>query len=822
MSLESYRQKRDFKKTPEPKGHVHKTKHFLFVVQKHAATHLHYNFRLELKGVLKSWAVPKGPCLDPKVKRLAIHVEDHPIEYGTFEGIIPKEEYGGGTVMLWDQGHWVPLDDDPEEAYHQGHLRFELNGKKIQGRWDLIRFKQNQWFLIKYDDEFAKSFSEYDVTKEEPRSVLNDQSIEEISRNYQGVWSKNKANPRADFIDPELKASLQTSPFLKTISAQLATLVDKPPKGDNWLHEIKFDGYRMVAFKKGDKIRFVSRNQKDWTTEFHQLIPDLQKLPVENGIFDGEIVALDERSRSNFQLLQNSIKSEKQSSLFYYIFDLLYLEQYDLRSLPLIERKKILTTILEEAPLSIKYSDHVVGQGEAMFKHSCDFALEGIVSKRADSRYLGKRSKSWLKIKCSKRQEFVVGGFTKPKGSRKHFGSLYLGVFNEDKELVFIGNVGTGFTDKSLEEIYNELKPLEIKKNPFNEFPPEAKTATWVKPKLIVEVEFSEWTDEGRLRHPSFKGLRTDKKAQEVIKEKERSLESIESEPPAMMGNPQKLSSPEKILYKEDKISKQDLYDYYDKISDYILPYILNRPLTLVRCPNNYKECFYQKHLNKGLTKLHEVPVKNKKGEVEQYLYLDNKEGLLNLVQMGVLEIHPWGSTINHLEHPDILIFDLDPAPDVEWKMVVEAAFDIREQLQQYELTSFVKTTGGKGLHIVIPVKAEYDWDEVKNFTRVFVEFLEKRNPEKYISKMTKAKRKGKIFIDYLRNQRDATAIAPYSTRARIHAPIATPIRWDELSEQYEDTFYTIRTVLKRLQALKTDPWRGFWTLSQSLRLNEL
>lgn len=820
MSLGHYRKKRDFKKTPEPKGHVHKTKTFLFVIQKHAASHLHYDFRLELDGVLKSWAVPKGPCLDPQVKRLAIHVEDHPIEYGTFEGIIPKGEYGGGTVMLWDQGHWIPLDDDPEKAYEQGHLRFELKAQKIQGRWDLIRFKEKQWFLIKYNDKFAKPFSEYDITVEKPRSVVSDQSIDEISHNYQGVWSKKEANPKTDFITSEIKTKLHTSAFPKSVSVQLATLVDKPPPGDEWIHEIKFDGYRMIVFKNGNQVQFISRNQKDWTTEFQQLIPDLQKLPVEKGIFDGEIVALDENSRSNFQLLQNAIKSEKQPPLFYYIFDLLYLENYDLRALPLVERKSILISLLEDAPSSIKYSDHVEGEGESMLKHSCDFALEGIVSKRADSRYIGKRSKSWLKIKCSKRQEFVVGGFSQPKHSREYFGSLYLGFFNEKGEFVFVGNVGTGFTHKSLEAMYKELEPLIVKKNPFKALPPEAKTATWVKPKIVVEVEFSEWTGDGRLRHPSFKGLRTDKKAQEVIKEKEISVESIETDLPATKGNPLKLSNAGKILYREDKISKQDLYDYYEEVSDYILPYISNRPLTLVRCPDTYESCFYQKHLNKGLTKLHAVPVRNKRGETEQYIYLDNKDGLLNLVQMGVLEIHPWGSTIKHLECPDILIFDLDPAPDVEWKTVVEAAFEVKDQLEQYQLTSFVKTTGGKGLHIVIPIKPEYDWEEVKNFTRVFVEFLERKDPEKYISKMTKAKRKGKIFIDYLRNQHDATAIAPYSTRARIHAPVATPLYWDELSEHFEDTFFTLRTVLKRLSSLKNDPWEAFWTVVQSLRLD--
>lgn len=819
MSLDSYHKKRDFKKTTEPKGKVDHSKSSLFVIQKHAASHLHYDFRLELEGVLKSWAVPKGPCLDPKVKRLAIHVEDHPIEYGTFEGIIPKGEYGGGTVMLWDQGQWRSLDNDPVKAYQKGHLRFELDAKKLQGRWDLIRFKEKEWFLIKYKDQFAKSEEDYDITKEEALSVLHHQSMEEISLQYEGGWTKKAYQTK--LINSKLKAKLGSpSPFPKKIAAQLATLVDKAPPGDEWLHEVKFDGYRMIAVKKGKKVQFISRNEKDWTNEFKSLIPDIQKLPLTNAIFDGEIVVLDKKSRSNFQLLQNALKSEKKVHFYYYIFDLLYLDKYDLRSLTLFERKSILASLLEAAPSSIKYSNHIVGQGDEMLERSCDFNLEGIVSKRVDSRYTGKRSKSWLKIKCTKRQEFVVGGFSKPKRSREYFGSLYLGVFNEKGELIFTGNVGTGFTAASLKAVYEELKPLISKKNPFNTVPPEAKVATWVEPKLIVEVEFSQWTQDGKLRHPSFKGLRMDKKPKEVKAEKENSIKTIKSDKSS--SDTLKLTHPDKILYKEDKISKQDLYHYYDQISDYILPYISHRPLTLVRCPSGYEECFYQKHMDKSAKKLHSIPVANKKGKVEQYIYLDNKAGLLNLVQMGVLEIHPWGSKIEQLEYPDMLIFDLDPGPGVEWKMVVEAAFDIREQLSQYQLSSFVKTTGGKGLHIVIPIKPEYHWDEVKKFTRIFAEYLEIRSPERYISKMAKAKRKGKIFVDYLRNQQDATAIAPFSTRARLHAPVATPLCWDELSDNFADTFYTIRTLPQRLVKLKSDPWKEFWTIRQFLRLDEL
>lgn len=823
MGLERYNKKRDFNKTSEPKGHIHTESGHLFVVQKHAARQLHYDFRLELDGVLKSWAVPKGPCLDPSVKRLAIHVEDHPIEYGTFEGMIPKGEYGGGTVMLWDKGYWIPLDAEPLKAYEKGHLRFELQSQKLTGRWDLIRFKgENEWFLIKHKDEAAKPITQYDIEKEEPLSVLSHQSIEEIAEHYDGIWTKKGFQKKTQSL---VKNTLQgnATSIPKTIHLQLATLVDKPPHGDGWLHEVKFDGYRMMAIKNKNNVSFISRNHIDWSNEFQSLIPAINQLNCESVVLDGEVVVLDKQGRSDFQLLQNTVKSGKEATLHYYVFDLLYLDKYDLRELPLIQRKALLAQLIEKSSSSILYSDHILEEGDTMFRHACEVGLEGIVSKRMDSPYIGKRTKNWLKIKCIKRQEFIIGGFSQPQNSREYFGSLYLGVFNEQNELVFSGNVGTGFSSKTLKEIYNQLKPLISKKNPFNTIPPMARSATWVKPQLIAEVEFSEWTEDGHLRHPSFKGLRVDKKPQEIHKENELAVEMIKGQ--QKMTSKQEhitLTHPEKIVYKEDHISKQQLYDYYELVSEHMLPYIVNRPLTLVRCPSTYESCFYQKHLNQKSSVLYPVPVENKKGETEQYIYLKNKKGLLSLVQMGVLEIHPWGSTIKHLEYPDILIFDLDPAPDVEWKKVVAAAFDIKEQLAQYKLQSFVKTTGGKGLHVVIPIKPEENWDDVKIFTHTFVEYLEQRSPEKYISKMTKSKRTGKIFLDYLRNQHDATAIGPYSTRARLHAPVATPLEWDELSNNNKDNYYTIATIPKRLQQLKQDPWEGFWTIKQSLHLKDL
>lgn len=826
MKLDRYHQKRDFNKTPEPKGHVHKGESHRFSIQKHAASHLHYDFRIELNGVLKSWAVPKGPSLDPQVKRLAIHVEDHPIEYGTFEGIIPKGEYGGGTVLLWDKGTWVPLDEDPEKAYEKGHLRFKLHAKKLGGRWDLIRLKaqdNNSWFLIKYKDEFAQS-SLYDITLESPDSVLTHQSLEEIADNYDSIWSKDGLKKTTKKPVKKKILNIPPSPMPDYLPPQLATLTDKPPATEEWIHEVKFDGYRILAFKKGNKVHLLSRTQNDWTQYFPNIVAAIKQLSIKNCIIDGEIVLLDSKSRSSFQLLQNAIKTDTHAPFLYYTFDMLYYDKWDIRHLPLLERKELLSSILDEESPVIKYSDHVIGQGVELLKRACDFELEGIISKQLTSHYLSKRSKSWLKTKCYKRQEFIIGGFTPPKNSRSHFGSLFLGLYDKKGKFNFCGNVGTGFSEASLKQIFTELKKLIIEKNPFSTNPPGTKTATWVKPVLVAEVEFIEWTDDGHLRHPSFKGLRLDKNPADVIKEVEQTMpkEPVKTSSKGQR-TPVKLTHPDKILYKEDGITKNDLLHYYEEIASSILPFISLRPLTLVRCPNDYTDCFYQKKLNDSETALRSVEVKSKKeSKTEDYIYLDDEAGLFSLVQMGVLEIHPWGSRIDSLEYPDMITFDLDPAEDLPWKKVVEGAFEAKRHLEEFKLKSFVKTTGGKGLHVVVPINPEYNWEEVKNFSHTFAMFLEQMYPDKYLSVMSKAKRTGKIFIDYLRNQRGANAIAAYSTRAKIHAPVATPLDWNELTTDLRDTFYTIKTLPKRLSQLKKDPWGEFWSTKQSLRLDDL
>jgi len=546
MGLSLYRKKRNFSATPEPKGKtpVKKTKKKkLFIIQKHAASHLHYDFRIELNGVLLSWAVPKGPCLDPSVKRLAMHVEDHPLEYGTFEGIIPKNQYGGGTVMLWDKGEWECEEADPVVAYHKGSLSFVLNAKKLNGKWKLIRMHGDDktWLLFKVKDKYAKPLKDFDITLKKPNSVLTNQSLDEIAENYTRVWGKqgeekapkkkslkNNATKKIQFKNLISQFNLKKSAFPRNIFPELATLVDKPPMQDNWLHEIKLDGYRLIAFKKNKQTTLFTRNQNDWTHYFETIAEKINRLPVENVILDGEVVVLDKNQHSNFQLLQNAIKDTKKDPFIYYVFDLLYLNHISLMSLPLIKRKEMLKQIISDKTTILRFNDHVFGSGDKVFKKACELTLEGIVSKDAHSAYLQKRTTDWLKTKCIKRQEFIIGGFTPPRGSRQCLGSLLIGTYNKQHELIYNGRVGTGFTQTSLQSIYRELLKHKSQQMPFKNPPPASGKATWVKPVLIAEVEFTEWTTDNALRHPSFKGLRKDKPAKLIHKESALPIAKIE------------------------------------------------------------------------------------------------------------------------------------------------------------------------------------------------------------------------------------------------------------------------------------------------------
>lgn len=598
-----------------------------------------------------------------------------------------------------------------------------------------------------------------------------------------------------------------------TISPELATLVEHPPEGNEWLHEIKFDGYRLISIISGNKINLYTRNQHDWTYKFPELVKGFSQLDIKSAILDGEIVALNKDKKSDFQLLQNHIKEQKTSSLIYYSFDLLYYNGFNLTSLPLHERKAILKTLLSQAKSKIQYSDHLVGNGKQFFNEACHVGLEGVVSKKSSSKYVQARTRDWQKSKCMQRQEFIVIGFTKPKGSRPYFGSLLLAV-NENKQLRYSGNVGTGFDTYSLQEMFSLLNKYKTTTMPIAIKPKGIPNITWVDPTIVVEVEFTEWTREGLLRHPSFKGVRSDKPAIDIIHEK------VEPTMKKSVENSYDFTHPDKILYPEQGLTKLDLANYYQAVHEWILPHVINRPLTIVRCPQGQQnKCFYQKHfLESEMPGLHSIPIKEKH-DTQPYNYITDITGLMSLVQLGVLEIHNWGCHIDKVEKPDLIIFDLDPAPDRTWKQVIEGAFFVKNNLDKFGLRSFVKTTGGKGLHVVVPIKREYGWEEIEIFAHTFVNYLVSIKPDAYVATMSKAKRKGKIFLDYLRNKRGATAITPYSTRAKEDATVAMPLGWDELSAKIKSDHFTVLNAPKYLAKLKKDPWEDFFILKQRLKL---
>ena len=843
MALKTYYEKRDFDRTPEPKGKEHKLAGFSFVVQKHAATRLHYDFRLELDGVLKSWAVPKGPSYDTREKRLAVHVEDHPVEYGSFEGIIPKDEYGGGTVMVWDRGTWIPLDQDPVASYRKGIMKFRLEGQKLRGAWTLIRMKpkpgeddsKENWLLIKERDEFVRPLSEFDVTIAMPESAISGRSLDEIAADRDDVWHSKGAGFDVDLIKKAPGARKAKLPDF--VEPQLATLVDEIPKAGSWIFEIKLDGYRELCRIEDRDIRFISRNGKDWTSHFPSLTSGVRLLPVRSALLDGEVVVLLPDGTTSFQALQNALSGDPKARLLYYVFDVLYLEGYDLTRVSLSDRKKILRRLLSPLPAdsAVRLSDHFEGGGDAFLSEACKHSLEGVICKRSDRPYVSGRTREWLKIKCLKRQEFVVVGFTDPSGGRKGLGALLLGVHDEERNLVFAGRVGTGFTERSLKNLKSKLSELEVDK-PAIISPPKGAAARgvhWVTPKLVAEVAFSEWTQDGQLRHPSFQGLREDKQPGDIVREKAAPPESAASTPGpgkksesrAKVKQDEKktevagvtLTHPDRLVYPEAGITKRALAEYYEAAEQWILPHIKDRPLTLIRCPDGWNgECFFQKHLDKkSPPSVKPVPIAED-GEEKYYIAVDSLAGLMYFVQMGVLEFHPWGAKIDNLDRPDRMILDLDPDPSVAWPKVIETARLVRELLAMLELKAYVKTTGGKGLHVVVPLQRRNDWAEVKGFSRAIVEKLVEVQPNSYTSNASKAGRTGKIYLDYLRNARGANAVAAYSTRAKPGGPISVPVTWEELESGTQSDAFNLTNISDRLRRSE-DPWEDFDKIRQSI-----
>ncbi len=807
MSLATYNAKRDFKKTPEPAGKAGRKAGNSFMVQKHAASRLHWDFRLELDGVLLSWAVTRVPSGDPKVKRLAVRTEDHPLSYATFEGIIPKGEYGGGTVMLWDRGTWEN-ESDPREGIKKGKLHFTLTGERMKGEWVLIRLKPEgkaeNWLLGKIDDEYATGADlDFDTGVASGLTMADIAAGKSAAKDSAPAFgaSPKKAGP-AGAAKPRAKRSKTRPPAFR--EPQLATLVDRPPTGSDWLHETKYDGYRaLLAIGGGDCIAYT-RSGLDWTAKFKPVADAAAALPCDTALIDCEIVALDSAGKPDFGTLQANLKDS--GPLLAFAFDLLEVDGDDLAWLPLVERKARLAHLLESVGPPLHYSEHVRGSGEKLFAALCAGGYEGVVSKKADARYKAGRG-NWLKSKCLHRQEFVIGGWsTSDKG--RGFASLLLGVY-EGEELVYAGRVGTGFDDRTLEDLTARLAKLKADKPAYAaKLPALARRgANWVKPELVVDVAFTEFTADGHLRHPSFIGLRADKPAKEVVRENaaplpEREGSGVGSKPmrkartgpdgpppaPSAPGGGKSgvvISSPDRIVFPELGLTKGQLAAYYEALSEAMLPDLARRAISLVRCPQGRaKQCFFQKH-DSGMfpDSVHSVPVAEADGRTEPYLYVEDAAGLLACVQMGTIEFHGWGSRVDDIERPDRLVIDLDPDEAVSFEAVKLAAKLVRDRLKSRGLDSAPMLTGGKGVHVVVPLKPKAEWPAVKAWARAFAESLEAEAPDAFVANMSKAKRKGRIFVDWLRNQRGATAVLPFSVRAREGAGVAVPLTWAQLRE---------------------------------------
>ena len=838
--LETYNRKRDFSKTAEPPGGFEKLSWGEgngFMIQKHDATRLHYDLRLELDGVLKSWAVPNGPSLDPADKRLAVQTEDHPLSYATFEGTIPKGEYGGGTVMLWDRGLWAPVPGkDPRKSLKQGHLHFFVDGERMKGEWILIRLskrpgeKKENWILRKVAD--AHVGNPTGLTDRYLTSIRTGRTMLEIAA---GKKAKELASFRKkpkwtlDAPDPTLPRQPRSDTAAKPEARargkgkgrsgripdfrepQKATLVDHVPDGAGWIHEMKYDGYRCLLGVGGGEARVYTRKGLDWTDKFPEIAAAARRLNVGSALLDGEIVRLDEKGNTGFSALQQAI-SEGGRGLTLFLFDALELDGEDLTRLTTVERKARLSGLIGEGlPPFILYADHLVGQGEKLLEAMCAAGQEGIISKRADAPYRGTRTSSWLKIKCTNRQEFVIIGWTPSEAKARGFRSLLLAV-NEQGKLRYAGKVGTGFSMKTIQALLDRMRPLQAGKAPTEVPRADARGAHWVKPALVAEIAFAEFTAEGILRHPSFIGLREDKPAAEVVAEKPKAT-------PAPARDRVKISNPDRTIFPESGITKGELADYVRAVAPLMLPWTAHRPLTLVRCPQGRgKKCFYQKHDagTFGERVLH-IPIEEKKGEVEDYLFVEDQDGLLSLIQMGTIEIHGWGSRIEDVEKPDRLVFDIDPDEGLGFDKVRKAARDLKRHLADIGLASFPMLTGGKGVHVIVPLKPRAAWPQVKDFAQRFAVALATAEPDRFTANLSKASRKGRMFIDYLRNQRGSTAILPFSARARPGAPVAAPVHWDELDGMESGARFTVRDADLLAERAAGLPLRGWGEADQML-----
>ncbi|MBL8688805.1 MAG: DNA ligase D [Rhodospirillaceae bacterium] len=823
--LTTYRAKRHFDRTTEPEGKLGKpSRGGLYVIHEHDATRLHYDLRLEHEGVLLSWAVTRGPSLDPEEKRLAVQVEDHPIDYGSFEGLIPEGNYGAGTVSQWDRGRWIP-EGDTTKALKKGHLTFRLEGEKLKGDWHLVRMrrrpkeKRDNWLLIKSKDEYAVPGAKGEIVRIATRSVKTGRTLAEIAEGR-----KAKPKPRA----PAARKTAKKSKAAKTdkerprrgsanpafVPPCLARL-DKTPAGADWLHEVKFDGYRMQAVRQGGKVALITRTGLDWTKRFGSAIKAaLQELPCSSAVIDGEIVVLADTGVSDFSALQADLSEGRASRFVFYAFDLLHLDGADLSKRRLVERKEALEELLGDKANAgegaLRYSQHFVEDGDVMLDQACRLGLEGVVSKRRDAPYRSGRSGDWIKSKCIQRQEFVVTGYVPSTATRNAVGSLLVG-YHENGRLRPAGRVGTGYSATVARDLKRRLDTIKADRSPYEIRQPGDNQVKWAKPELVAEVEFRAWTAEGILRHAAFVGLREDKPAAEIGREGKATEAAAGAKAKSRMPKTKvNLSHPDRVLWPEAGLSKQGLLDHYAAVWDLMKPYVVDRPLALLRAPGGIggSQLFFQKHRSPGM---HQAigEIKDPK-DGEGLIVIRDFDGLAALVQFGVVEIHLWGSSADTIEKPDQMIFDLDPDKGVDWNRVVEAAEEIRRRLIKVKLVPFLKTSGGKGLHVVVPLKPDADWTRVKDFSKALAEHLARDFPDRYTANMSKKMRPGKIFVDYLRNGRGATAVAPYSTRARGKAPVAVPIAWEELGLGVRADQFRVDNLMNRLDHLKNDPWAGF------------
>ncbi|MEA4921150.1 MAG: DNA ligase D [Clostridiaceae bacterium] len=811
IELNEYNQKRNFENTKEPEGElVQSVGGLKFVVQHHIARKDHYDFRLEWDGALLSWAVPKGPSYDTRDKRLAIQVENHPLEYRNFEGTIPEGEYGGGVVMLWDEGLWEPYGN-VEEGLRNGTLKFVLKGRRLKGKWALVRLNAKEgdtkknWLLLKEKDEYVKTS---DGISKFTTSIRTGRTMKELE---EGADDKNTKNP------------------FSSTDVQLAKLVDKIPESDDWLYELKYDGYRIVAYIEGNCTRLITRNGTDYTDRFQSIASSLTDWAAGRAmVLDGEMTVTDASGKTDFQALQNYMKDPKGQDLTYIVFDLLSLDGTDMRGQCLVKRKDSLEALMKDAPKNLCYSRHVKGNGKESFAAAATLGMEGIVGKKADSVYSGARNNDWIKLKCYKRQEFVIGGYTLSDKKTSGVSSLLLGVYKGD-DFLYTGRAGTGLSESVAKELERKFANIIRTDSPFKLAPKlrANEKITWLEPEMVAEIKFAEWTKDLLLRQASFKGLRTDKSPKAVkmeqadnemmtlsAEDKEEKQVDINQNELIIAGV--KITHPDKILFDNPRITKEDVIRYYEKVSGRMLPYVSHRILSIVRCPKGITQaCFYKKHPGQESNEIVTISVSNSEGAAEDYFYIEDLAGLISETQMGTLEFHTWGSHVDELEKPDITVFDLDPDKGMELNRVRQGVRDLKSILDELSLISYLKTSGGKGYHVIVPFKPASSWDVFHDFAKHVAEVMEKKWPERYTSNIRKTKRTDKIFIDWIRNGRGATSIAPYSIRARVGAKVSMPIAWDEL-DTVAPNGVDMSNALLRVE--KNDPWEDFFTVNQYLK----